>query len=170
MGRIIPLRLEDAMADQLDRLVAAGVFLNRNDGIRAGVREALKRFAGNTTAARNALARVIANYLIISQQGKIEAIALFGSVAAGRDVPGSDIDILVITNGPTSYDVELARVREVGLLTQGIDEQVSLHHESSVDFASGLEHGFEFETGIVARGILLAGSLTSRAGGADARG
>ncbi|MBN2151556.1 MAG: nucleotidyltransferase domain-containing protein [Candidatus Lokiarchaeota archaeon] len=149
------------MADQLDRLVSAGIFLNRNDGIRAGLREALKRFAYDTTASRIMLARVVSNYLMIHHPNEIEAIVLFGSVAAGRDTPESDIDVLVIIKGSTSYDAELARVREVGLITRGIDEQVSLHHESDADFLLGLEKGFEFETGIVARGILLSGAFPS---------
>jgi predicted nucleotidyltransferase len=159
MGRIIPLRLEDAMADQLDRLVTAGVFLNRNDGIRAGVREAIKRFGDTSTARRAMLAQVIANCLMINHPGEIDAIVLFGSVATAKDAPESDIDVLVVSTRPTSYADELNRVREVGRLTQGIDECVSLHHESRADFAFGLQEGFEFETSIHEKGILLAGAF-----------
>ncbi len=39
LDKIIPLRVDEAMVEQIDMLVSDGTFRSRNDGIRAGIRE-----------------------------------------------------------------------------------------------------------------------------------
>ena len=159
MGKVIPLRIEDAMADQLDRLIAMGIFLNRNDGIRAGVREILKPFVQDRSATRLVVAMMVANHLADVHAGEIEAICLFGSVATGKDTSESDIDLFVLTSRPLPYTDELAIISDAGRLLRGVDEYVSLHFENKADFTRALEEGYNFEASILKLGRLLAGHM-----------
>nr|MDO8116091.1 nucleotidyltransferase domain-containing protein [Candidatus Sigynarchaeota archaeon] len=159
MDKIIPLRVDEAMVEQIDLLVSDGTFRSRNDGIRAGIREILKNFKYNKTGKRKAIARMVANHIMMVYQGVIGIVYMFGSVARGSDMPESDIDILAVSRHPLSYDQELAVISYAGRLLHGIDEHVSIQFESRDDFMAGIERGFEFESTVFHRGILLAGVL-----------
>jgi predicted nucleotidyltransferase len=159
MDKIIPLRVDEVMIQYIDRMVVEGLFRNRNDGIRAGIREIINTQMRNRFTSRIMLARVIANYLNTTRNGEIQAIILFGSVVNNKDTQESDVDILVLTKSTQSYDEEYEIIKDVGLLVYGIDEYVSLHFESSEEFVNAVENGYVFETDILSKGKLLKGTL-----------
>jgi predicted nucleotidyltransferase len=159
MDKIIPLRVDEVMIQYIDEMVVSGLFRNRNDGIRAGIREIINTRALNRSLSRTMLAQVVANYLITARNNEIQAVILFGSVVKNNDTRESDIDILVLTNNNLSYDEEYEIVKDVGQLVYGIDEYVSVHVESCETFSAGVKSGYVFENDIVQEGKLLTGTF-----------
>jgi Arc/MetJ-type ribon-helix-helix transcriptional regulator len=158
MDKIIPLRLDEAMAGQVDRLVTEGIFRSRNEGIRAGVREVLRQHQGSRSARRAVIAKLVANHLMQLHGDLIHAIVLFGSVANARDTEYSDIDVFVLTRQDLNYDEEGKMIEDMTELMWGVDELVSLQSEPIEIFSNAIRRGFEFETNIHAKGIVLAGA------------
>lgn len=159
MDKIIPLRVDESMIQYIDRMVIEGLFRNRNDGIRAGIREIINNQLRNRSATRMMLAHVVANFLNTTQNSEIQAVILFGSVVDNKDTQESDVDILVLTKSTLLYDEEYEIIKDVGHLVYGIDEYVSMHFESCELFTMAVENGYVFENDILRKGKLLVGNF-----------
>lgn len=167
MDKIIPVRVPEPVAGEIDRLVRAHVFRSRNDGIREGVRMLLARYRRGHPD-RRVVARLVANHVQGTWSNDVAAVVLFGSVASGTDTDDSDIDMLVLTRGSFGHERERRVTTAVVELLKGVDEIVSLHFTTVGSFRAAVGAGHAFETGICSHGILLAGTLPAGCPGAGA--
>jgi len=158
MDKIIPIRINKALAQKIDQLVAQGLFRNRNEGIREGIRLLIKGHP-NELSNKRLIAIIVSNFLITTHPEFIQAVILFGSVASGTDHEESDIDLLILTNIESSYQQEIDITKETLLLLQKLDYIVSLHFQTINSFLQGVKDQFTFEINLLKYGKTLAGTI-----------
>lgn len=158
MDKIIPLRIGKALIQKIDQMIGQGIFRNRNEGIREGIRLLIKNYT-NQLFSKQIIAKIIANYLIFTHSEFIKAIILFGSVAYGNDKEESDIDLLVLTEKELSYHQKFEVTNEIVLLIRRLEYIISLHFQNIDTFMQGVKDNFSFETNIYKNGKFLAGTI-----------
>jgi len=157
----IPLRVNIELTKKIDELIKKGIFRNRNEGIREGIRQLIKKYDSQMDANLNKeqLAQVIANYLQLYYPEELETIILFGSVAKGTDSENSDIDILVLTRNKYSYSQKLHIINQIVHLTQSLDYIISLQFETTQKYLECVKKNFTFESNVAKEGKVLAGNM-----------
>jgi predicted nucleotidyltransferase len=158
MDKIIPIRINETLISNLDELIEKGLFLNRNEGLRASLRSLIYHYHRKPPKTHQILAKIIANYLYMHYSEVIQAIYLFGSVANNTQTEDSDIDLLILINRSLPYDEEMKIIKAVLQLLGNLNYIPSLHFEEIKRFQQAIEQEFEFETNIIMKGILLQGS------------
>ncbi len=159
MDKIIPLRVDQALVDGIEALVTNGLFRNRNESIREGIRILLNQYNALPQKINLMMAKIVANHLFRTFSSIIRAILLYGSVARGTDTSESDIDLLLLTTRNVPYSEQTDFYAAIGDLFQGIDYDISLHFQETGKFIEGFSKGFSFETKIVRDGKLLQGEV-----------
>jgi predicted nucleotidyltransferase len=159
MDKIIPLRVDQTLVDGIELLVTNGIFRNRNEGIRAGIRNLLNQYNAMPQKMNFLLAKIVANHLFRVFSSIIQAIILFGSVARGTDTSESDIDLLLLTTCKVSYTEQADFYDAIRNILQGIQYDVSLHFQETGNFLEGLRRSFSFETDIAYVGKVLQGAV-----------
>lgn len=157
----IPLRVNDELTKKIDDLIKKGIFRNRNEGIREGIRQLVMKYDTQmvTNLKKTQFAQIIANYLELHYSEDLETIILFGSVAKGTDSEDSDIDILVLTLNKYSYSQKLHIINQIVRLTQGLDLIISLQFETTQKYIERVKENFTFESNVVKEGKILAGII-----------
>ena len=157
----IPLRVNIELTDKIDELIKRGIFRNRNEGIREGIRQLIRKYDSRKdfTFKKTQLAQVIANYLQLYYPEEFEVIILFGSVAEGTDSEDSDIDILVLTKKKYSYNQKLHIMNQIVHLTHGLDDIISLQFETTQKFLDRIKENFTFESNVLKVGKVLRGII-----------
>ena len=157
----IPLRVNNELTKKIDELIKKGIFRNRNEGIREGIRQLIKKYDSQKefNLQKTQLAQIIANYLKLYYSEDLEAIVLFGSVAKGTDSEDSDIDILALTRKKYSYAQKLHIINQVVHLTQGLDYIISLQFETTQKYLERIKENFSFESNIAKEGKVLGGII-----------
>lgn len=155
----IPLRVNNELTNKIDELIKKGLFRNRNEGIREGIRQLIKKYDSQkeSNLKKTQLAQIIANYLEMHYSEDIEAIILFGSVAKGTDSEDSDIDILVLTRKKYSYTERLHIINQIVNLTQGLGYIISLQFETTQYYLERIKEKFTFESNVAKEGKILRG-------------
>lgn len=159
MDTVVPIRLDKFLVDSIDTLVSTGLFRNRNEGIREGIRALIMARERPHRAVRRFASQVIANVIMATSKDVVEGVVLFGSVARGDDERWSDVDLLVITTGTIDYDMRLAIVGNVQQLLTGTDIIPSLHFMDRQSFVDEARAGMPFARDVVAQGHVLAGAM-----------
>ena len=156
MDKIIPVRISDTIIKRLDLLIHEGIFRNRNEVIRTGLR-ALINYYRKYFQNKSEIARIISNYIFDKFSDEIYSIILFGSVALNLDNKDSDIDLFILTRDRWSY-TKRATVYEIILpLLYKLDVVISLHFEELNLFQVAIQDDLIFEKGIYKNGIVLSG-------------
>lgn len=157
----IPLRVNNELTNKIDDLIKKGIFRNRNEGIREGIRQLIQKYDSqkDSNLKKTQLAQIIANYLKLYYTEDLEAIILFGSVAKGTDSENSDIDILVLTRKKYSYSQKLHIINQIVHLTQGVDYIISLQFETSQRYLERIKGNYSFESNVSKEGKLLGGNI-----------
>lgn len=157
----IPLRVNNELTKKIDKLVKKGIFRNRNEGIREGIRQLIKKYDSQkeSNIKKAQIAQIIANYLQLYYSEELEAIILFGSVAKGTDSEDSDIDILVLTRNKYSYTQKLHIINKIVHLTQGLDYIISLQFEATQKYLERIKEKFTFESNVAKEGKVLGGII-----------
>jgi len=157
----IPLRVNNELTKKIDELIKKGIFRNRNEGIREGIRQLIKKYDSQkeSNLKKAQLAQIIANYLKLYYSDDLEAIILFGSVAKGTDREDSDIDILVLTRIKYSYTQKLHIINKIVHLTQGVGYIISLQFETTKKYLERIKEKFTFESNVAKEGKLLGGII-----------
>jgi len=158
MDNIVPIRITKALVKEIDALVDKGLFRNRNEVIREGIRSIIEKYH-RKVANRRLIANIIANYLTLTYEDLIQSIILFGSVAQGTDDVESDIDLLILTRTKLSYNQKIELTDRVVNLLQKLDYVISLQFQPFDDFMEGVGANFEFETNVLHQGEILAGNI-----------
>ena len=158
----IPLRVNNELIEKIDELIKNGIFRNRNEGIREGIRQLIKVYDSQkqSNIKKAQLAQIIANYLQLYYSEDLEAIILFGSVAKGTDREDSDIDILALTKKKYSYTQKLHIINQIVQLTQNLDYIISLQFETTQNYLERLKEKFSFESNVSKEGQVLQGTVT----------
>ncbi len=158
MDKIIPIRVNSHLVDEIDALVKEGTFRSRNDGIRDGIRFLLREYGPSYQEEKQILAQVAANFLFSMYPDTFLAVVLFGSVAKGRASSDSDIDLLTLTCQELDYEAVGTFTERLYDLLKKVPHIISLHFMSRQKFNQGLQDQYTFETDIYREGILLAGT------------
>lgn len=96
--KIIPVRMDERLVNQLDALVERGLYSNRTEAIRSSVRTLIEEH-GELHSELLIVSR-IAKAVIQEEGGEnISKVILYGSVAEGGAGEESDIDIFVVVKG-----------------------------------------------------------------------
>lgn len=156
MDKIIPIRIDYQLVQQIDKIVSQGYFKNRTEGIRSGIRTILSKYTA-VNLNKRIIAKLIANFLLYTHQQYILTIYLFGSVATNTDSEYSDIDLLVITNDLLSYQDREKINFEIITIFEDLAPLISLHFETLQEFTHGVKEHYDFETKIFQNGIKLRG-------------
>ena len=153
----IPPRVNNELTDKIDELIKRGIFRNRNEGIREGIRQLIKKYDSqkDSTFKKAQLAQIIANYLELHYSEDLETIILFGSVAKGTDSEDSDTDILVLTRNKYSYTQKLHIVNQIVHLTHGLGYTISLQFETTQKYLERIKENFTFESNVAKDGKVL---------------
>jgi len=157
----IPLRVNNELTNKIDDLIKKGIFRNRNEGIREGIRQLIHKYDSQkeSNLKKTQLAQIIANYLKLYYTEDLEAIILFGSVAKGTDRENSDIDILVLTRTKYSYSQKLHIINQIVHLTKTLDYIISLQFETSQRYLERIKGDYTFESNVAKEGKLLGGII-----------
>ncbi len=159
MDKIIPLRVDQTLVDGIDALVINGLFRNRNESMREGIRILLHRYSALPPKINLMMAKVVANHLFRAFSPALRAILLYGSVARGTDTAESDIDLCLLTTRTISYAEQGEFYESIAGLLYGIEYDISLHFQELVNFSEGFRKGFLFENNIIREGKLLQGDI-----------
>jgi predicted nucleotidyltransferase len=153
------------LARKVAELVEAGVFSSRS----SAVREALRRLvvSEGKSVQRVDFGKLVAtlvSVMISWSESVVKDVVLFGSVARGEAVEGSDVDVLVLVE-----DVEAWRVRQrlYGVIypviaALGVD--VSLIVLGRGDFIGLVQAEDPFALSVLHEGIQLYGDVLSECG------
>ncbi len=157
----IPLRVNIELTKKIDELIKKGIFRNRNEGIREGIRLLIKKYDSQkeSNIKKAQFAQIIANFLQLYYSEELEAIILFGSVAKGTDSETSDIDILVLTRKKYSYSQKLHIINQIVHLTQKLDYIISLQFETTQKYLERIKENFTFESNVAKEGKVLGGII-----------
>jgi len=160
MDTIVPIRISNAIVKGIDSMVEKGLFRNRNEVIREGIRSIIGQYCTDN-ANRKVIASVIANYLVFTYKNLIQAIILFGSVAEGTDNEDSDIDLLVLTRIKLSYDQKFELTDKIVNLLQKLNYITSLQFQPYKEFLERVQANFEFESSVLHQGKILVGTISN---------
>ena len=83
MDKIIPLRLDNYLIQEIDSLIQKGLYRNRNEGIREAIQMLINSYGSSCNGNKLLKAEMIANFLTMNFSKEIQSIILFGSVASG---------------------------------------------------------------------------------------
>lgn len=165
MSSVVPVRVPEDLARRVKELVDAGVYSNRSSLIR----EALRRLvvSEDRSVQKVALGKLAATFVSVMiswEERMVKDIVLFGSVARGEASAGSDVDVLVLTEGMEAWRV---RQRLYGLIypvipSLGVD--VSLIVIDRRSFISMVQAGDPFALSVVKEGIQLYGGFLDEYG------
>jgi len=151
----IPVKLEDKLVDALDRLVDTGLYLNRSEAIRAGIRQLVLTNYLSINQYLKKIATVAAETLIAASRDLITEIKLFGSVAKGTANTESDIDLLIITKRELNSEEE-QKIHEVLLpISLGADVLITPIIISEQKWQNQIKSGYSFVSAVLRSGVNL---------------
>ncbi len=156
--KIIPIRIAERIASDLDSLVLQGFFPNRNECIRAGIRALIGQYNKNKPD-RKEISKILSNYIIDEYQERVYCVVLFGSVAQMKDSLESDVDLFVLTRQPWNYTERNELFQKIYQLLKKIDIIVSVVFEDLNAFLDALSEKLTFEFNIYTKGIVLNGEF-----------
>jgi predicted nucleotidyltransferase len=160
MDKIIPLRIDESITAGIDALVARGLFRNRNEALRQGIRDMVEKFQNNMHERRMVASKIIANYLVSKYSQLVSRVMLFGSVARHADSEWSDVDLLIILQKSVDYATERDMIFDIYSLIHTVDMIVSPHFQAEAAFQARARVPNSIEAMILEDGILLAGNTT----------
>ena len=155
MDKIIPLRINTALIEQLDDLVDQGYFTSRNEGLRSSLRSLVHHYQRRTLEGHRIVATICANHLGAIYPDLVKKIYLFGSVATNTHDKDSDIDLLALTRKRLDYSEKLRMHRNLVSIIGSLPFIPSLHFEEETKFKDAIKSRREFETNIMKTGIIL---------------
>lgn len=155
MDKIIPLRINETLVNELDDLVEQGYFTSRNEGLRSSLRSLVHHYRRRPLEGHQIVASLCANHLGALYPDLIKKIYLFGSVANNTHREDSDIDLFALTQKRLGYHEKLQMHRKLVSLIGSLPFIPSLHFEKEAMFEEALASGMEFETNIMKKGIIL---------------
>jgi predicted nucleotidyltransferase len=156
VDKIIPVRMDSSLVQELDAIIQRGIFKNRNEGIREGIRTVIAEYKSATSQYKS-YAQIAANYILNLYQSEIIAIILYGSVARGTETEDSDIDLMVITRNVFPYAKKTSLIEALVKLFSEMPFLISLHFESITEFKKAIKENYQFEHNILSEGIILGG-------------
>lgn len=159
MDKIIPIRISESLITELDILIHQGIFRNRNEAIRAGLRALIMHYRKKMPEKED-LARLLANYIFIQFPEQVHAIILFGSVAQNKNHAESDIDLFILTLNYWTYAKRDELFQSVVHLLQKLDIILSLHFEDIQMFQEALNDNLTLEKDIYQKGKVLCGEIS----------
>lgn len=155
--KTIPVKLDDKMAQAIDRLVDLGLYLSRSEALREGARRLV---LADYLSVNQYLKRVasIAAQIIIASAKEVAEVKLFGSVAKRTAHQESDIDLVIITKGEPSLDIE-QKIHELLLpVSLGANVLITPIIMSRKKFQHQTKAGYAFANEVQRFGITLAAS------------
>jgi uncharacterized protein len=158
MDKIIPVRMDTALVQEMDEIIKRGIFKNRNEGIREGIRMIIKEYTSIKTELV-IIAQIVTNYLLLKYPNEIVAMILYGSVARGTANEESDIDLMILSKKELEYSRKEQYIEQVVQIMQQMPFLVSLHFEEITQFVQGVHEDYNFEMNIITDGRVLGGQL-----------
>ncbi|NMC05327.1 MAG: hypothetical protein GYA24_08955 [Candidatus Lokiarchaeota archaeon] len=160
MDKIIPLRVDESITSGIDKLVERGLFRNRNEALRQGIRDMIEKFQNNKHERRMVASKIIANYLVSKYPHLVSRVMLFGSVARHVDSEWSDVDLLITLQKSVDYATEREIIFDIYSLIEAVDMIVSPHFQPESVFQVRSRVPNSIEATILENGILLAENTT----------
>lgn len=166
MPRVIPAKLDNALVEQVDRLVSEGLYVSRSEAIRNGVRRLISERYVSVSAMLRMIAEAAAELIIRRIGSVVTDVILFGSVARSGAGLESDIDLFVLLKGKgeEAGEYETLMHEEVYPLALAAKTVISVIAVDREDFISWFKAGSHFAEEIVGSGIQLRGRLLSELG------
>jgi len=160
MSVVIPVRVPRKVAQEIEKLVDAGIYPNRSNLIRESLRRLI--VSEGVSAPKTALAKSVATLVsvMISREEKtVTDIILFGSVARGEVTAESDIDLLVLVENAEGWMIRQRLYDLIYPIIPALGVDVSLIVTDKKGFIHSAGEGEPFALSIIEEGVQLRGSF-----------